>query len=389
MRRPFLLTLLLLASYAYFYEGGGWNQNTRFDLVRAIVEQGTIRIDDFHQNTGDKAVANGHYYADKAPGASWFAAPFVAAARRLLHAAGFSTESTGALTWLSYLATLTASAVPATIAALCVFALARRFGASPDGAAIAALAYGLSTPLWAYGTLFFGHALAAACLLGACLAADRLRDPGFGDRRVAWLSGLTGALGGCAVVTEYPSVIGAAVLAGLALVYASRGGRSQLFLAAGALCVGAGVGALALGLYFNAAFGSPFHVSYASEENSALLRAGFFGITLPSPVVIAELLWGSKRGLLLLSPALIVTLAEFGRTPAINSSLGRDHFASAWSVTLTGCGVRNSCANRLTRSSSSSQRNWSRRASARTSAGHCADSATATSTRRAPARSSW
>ena len=45
-----------------------------------------------------------------------------------------------------------------------------------------------------------------------------------------------------------------------------------------------------------------------------------------------------QRGLL--QNTLIVTLAEFGRTPAINSSLGRDHFASAWSSTLSGCGVR-------------------------------------------------
>ena len=36
----------------------------------------------------------------------------------------------------------------------------------------------------------------------------------------------------------------------------------------------------------------------------------------------------------------MVTLAEFGRTPAINASLGRDHFASAWSATLSGCGVK-------------------------------------------------
>jgi hypothetical protein len=34
---------------------------------------------------------------------------------------------------------------------------------------------------------------------------------------------------------------------------------------------------------------------------------------------------------------LVLTLAEFGRTPQINSSLGRDHFASAWSMTMTGC----------------------------------------------------
>ena len=37
---------------------------------------------------------------------------------------------------------------------------------------------------------------------------------------------------------------------------------------------------------------------------------------------------------------MVLTLAEFGRTPAINSSLGRDHFASAWSMTMTGCGAK-------------------------------------------------
>jgi hypothetical protein len=42
----------------------------------------------------------------------------------------------------------------------------------------------------------------------------------------------------------------------------------------------------------------------------------------------------------LLEHTLIVTLAEFGRTPAINASLGRDHFASAWSMSMTGCGVK-------------------------------------------------
>jgi len=44
-----------------------------------------------------------------------------------------------------------------------------------------------------------------------------------------------------------------------------------------------------------------------------------------------------ERGLL--DDVMIVTLAEFGRTPGINASLGRDHFASAWSSTLTGGGA--------------------------------------------------
>ena len=45
-----------------------------------------------------------------------------------------------------------------------------------------------------------------------------------------------------------------------------------------------------------------------------------------------------QRGLL--ESTLVITLAEFGRTPSINASLGRDHFASAWSTTLSGCGIK-------------------------------------------------
>jgi hypothetical protein len=45
-----------------------------------------------------------------------------------------------------------------------------------------------------------------------------------------------------------------------------------------------------------------------------------------------------ERGLL--RNTLVITLAEFGRTPNINSTVGRDHFASAWSTTLSGCGIR-------------------------------------------------
>jgi hypothetical protein len=45
-----------------------------------------------------------------------------------------------------------------------------------------------------------------------------------------------------------------------------------------------------------------------------------------------------ERGLL--SSTLVVTLSEFGRTPVVNKDVGRDHFASAWSCSLSGCGVK-------------------------------------------------
>src|SRR5262249_59182414 len=45
-----------------------------------------------------------------------------------------------------------------------------------------------------------------------------------------------------------------------------------------------------------------------------------------------------ERGLL--QSTLVITLSEFGRTPTINKDVGRDHFASAWSCSFTGCGIR-------------------------------------------------
>jgi hypothetical protein len=55
--------------------------------------------------------------------------------------------------------------------------------------------------------------------------------------------------------------------------------------------------------------------------------------------VMAALLDDLKeRGLL--ENTLVVTMGEFGRTPEINASLGRDHFASAWSTALFGCGIQ-------------------------------------------------
>src|SRR5260370_38996366 len=81
-----LLGLAIFLSFIYFYEGGGWNQNSRFDLLRAIVERHTLQIDAYHENTQDKAHFQGHYYSDKAPGLVVLAVPFAEVARAALRA---------------------------------------------------------------------------------------------------------------------------------------------------------------------------------------------------------------------------------------------------------------------------------------------------------------
>src|SRR5438128_10357809 len=61
---------------------------------------------------------------------------------------------------------------------------------------------------------------------------------------------------------------------------------------------------------------------------------------VPKPVHVMSTLTDDLNDRGLLESTLIVTLAEFGRTPGINASLGRDHFASAWSTSLSGCGIQ-------------------------------------------------
>ena len=42
----------------------------------------------------------------------------------------------------------------------------------------------------------------------------------------------------------------------------------------------------------------------------------------------------------MLDDVLVIVMSEFGRTPVINSRLGRDHWPDCWSLALAGCGIK-------------------------------------------------
>ena len=306
-----LIFSVIFFSYAYFYEGAGWNQNSRFDMVRAIVEQETLRIDAFHHNTGDKAFANGHYYSDKAPGLAFLAVPIARITRFPLRASNIDPASPRGLIDLAYSLTLFAVGLPMAVACVCLFWIAMALGGSENGAAFAAVALGLATPMWAYSTLFWGHALAAACLVFAFACALKLHEHAGSPGDVFWGLAL-GVTAGWAMVTEYPSLPASAVIAGLALALVWRDGvqrrlRVLLGVAAGALpCVAV------LMLYQRAAFGSIFHPSYAYYPPGAFswMKHGYMGLTYPRMDVALKLLFGCRRGLLFSGP--VVLAGPFG-----------------------------------------------------------------------------
>jgi hypothetical protein len=298
------LFVLLFASYAYFYQAGGWNQNSRFDLVRAITNEHTLSIDPFRHATGDIAFFDGHYYSDKAPGIALTAVPVVALVRPVLKAFGGDPETFAGLALLSYLSTVFTAGLFTALAGVCLFTLSIELGASAMGALFAAVTFGLATPIWTLATIFIGHSFAAAFLLFAFAAALRVgtTDP----VRDVRLGAIVGLAAGWATVSEFPAAIPAVLLALLTALHAWPLGRVRAMRILGAMTGGALLAAAALMLYQYACFGSPFHIAYTSEQGYAGMQQGVFGVTLPKMIRLRRILFGDYRGLLPLAPTLAV-----------------------------------------------------------------------------------
>ncbi len=312
--------LLLLVTYGYFVPPVSWNGNSRFDLTRALVEEGRVTIDSFHRNTGDKAELGGHVYTDKAPGVSLLGAPAYAiflATLTLTHQPlpaitveparrGATFEHVTANRSFSrgiYVVTLTAVSLWSALGGAILFGFLRARTGSPAQALALTAACALGSPILPYSTMLYGHATAAAQLWIAfsLVVPWRPTDPAPTARRFA----LAGLLCGLATLCEYPAAGGAALL-GLFVLH--QHGRS----AAVAFALGGAPAACALFAYHAAAFGGPLSTGYAHVQNPLFAgqQSGFFGIGWPRPGVVVSLLFGKLRGLFWVAP--VLALAALG-----------------------------------------------------------------------------
>src|SRR5580765_4908015 len=259
--------VLLFASFAYFYQAGGWNQNSRFALVRAITNEGTLNIDPFQLSTGDKALFDGHYYSDKAPGIALTAVPLVAIARPIYRTIFHGdAETYRGLALMSYLATVFTAGLFTAMAGVTLFTIGLELGASRGAALFAALTFGLATPIWTLATIFIGHAFAASLLVFAFAGVVRIgvldasRDVGLGT--------LIGLGAGWAVVSDFTAAVPAVLLAVFAAIRAWPLGRDRTIRIVGPMAVAAAGCALVLFGYLYACFNSPFHIPYTSEMDA-------------------------------------------------------------------------------------------------------------------------
>jgi 4-amino-4-deoxy-L-arabinose transferase-like glycosyltransferase len=292
----FLLTLVAFANYTP-QDIHNPQQITRLALSLAMTE-GRLDIDDYASATVDLATFDGHYYADKPPGLSLLAVPAVALTRALL---GLPT-GTGALAPESFATVLTAAVLStvgllAALASAALYLLCRRLGVSDSAALFATCGLALATPFFGWSTAFFAHAATGSLLLLALALTVWSRE-----RNELWIAPALGLLLGFQLTVD---LVAAPAVALLGLFYL-LGERARLWQRLAGAAIGGLLGLLPLLVYNHLIFGSPFTLGYSQVVGFAGMKAGLFGLTVPNPAVLGELLFGLYRGLLPLSPLLLL-----------------------------------------------------------------------------------
>lgn len=344
-RRGLRAALVVFAcACAIVVQSPGWAQTSYMSLSRAL-SSGTAKIDRWHWQTHDIAYTEGHYYSVKPPGLVLATLPLyraldAAGAPRLAHEARVRAESDGGAPWaartlpvaqygyskaravaaraaiaddapLTWALGLLGVLAPAVALLVLVARGADRIAAG-TGAAVA-LTLGAGTLMLPFSTLYFSHVLSALLSFAAFALVWRERARAGGQRLRPKVLALAGLLAGLAVVCEYPLAI-AALIVGL---YASMPRSPGLVRRALSYGGGLAAGVAPLLAYQWWAFGSPLHMTYTNavaktgrsgHDELGLNESGFFGITLPRPEAVLELLF-SGRGLLTLTPVLALAIA--------------------------------------------------------------------------------
>jgi hypothetical protein len=283
--RELVLSLFLLLWYGFFYQVPIWNEYSRYDLVRALVDDRTTVIDPYHENTGDKAFYGGHYYSTKPPGSSLLAAPTYALMRLVAGLTGSEPPSSRPMI---HALAFTAAGVPTALLVLLMLRYLRPL-VGEQWALAMCFGYAVGTIAFPFATMYFGHAASTFFLFAAFHLLSRGRGAA-----PSWQPLLAGLLAGWAVLTELPVALGVAVL----LAYAAWLGQRQMLL-----FILGGLPLLATLLAYNwISFGHPFSIGYLhatvfGPQNSQ----GLVSVVFPSLSTARDLLFGA-RGLFTLSP---------------------------------------------------------------------------------------
>jgi hypothetical protein len=297
-RLELLLFVACFFGFAYFNQGGGWNQNSRFAEVRAIVEEGRFAIDDFlvykHDpgwggdrflrapldhaeysyggehyrlswvdqewnlypvtdapagsdlkkaalieqcSSGDIGYvpATGQFHPNKPPGTTFLGVPGYWVIFHVEKWMGLNPDDWWILTLNAWLTSVCSVGLVSALACVLFFRLARDFSGGQNlPAALATLAFAFGTTFFPFGTIFFDHNLTAGFLLAAFYCLWRAREYEGEVPARMSLFFLSGFCAGIAAITNYIAAPAGGAIGVYALLATRRPDRAHHWNWAGA-----------------------------------------------------------------------------------------------------------------------------------------------------------
>jgi len=280
------------------------NENVRFYMTAAIVEEGTYAIDTQRARWGwvnDAGVRDGKHYSVKAPGASLLGVPGYWPYHAWCKARNEPLDRMTAL----WVCRVTASVLPMLLFLFFLHRFLGRLTAHPILRDATFVSIALGSLLYAYALLLVSHthSAIAACAALMCLVEER--------PLTRWRALLAGFFAASVTLFEYPGMMASVPLT---LYAAWRGGFVRMpFVAAGCLPP-----VLAMMHFQWRAWGNPLTPGHRFLENQAyraLSEEGFFGATGFHLDAALGLLFDPGYGLFALTPLLLV--APFGARIAL------------------------------------------------------------------------
>ena len=293
------LVALLMLCYGYTRPVWGFNQASRIDVLHAIFEQGTLAIDAYHENTGDKIQIGDHHYSDKAPGIVLLAVPAFAVTKLILDHRDIDIDSHRGFKISDWTATLFSVGLLTVLSALACFALFRRV-LKPMPALLSVLAIYLGSVVFTYATNLFSHSAVAALIVIALYCIDRslgLLGPPL--TRASREIGVAGVWLGLALASEFTAAV---VVGSIILVVALKSFRSALNMVLVAC-----VPLLLVPINNLLTTGMPLSLPYQHVTNFPGMQQGLLGISLLINVeTILRLLFSQYRGIFFWTPFLLL-----------------------------------------------------------------------------------
>jgi hypothetical protein len=293
--KVFRIFITFFIIYAFFIQDFGWNENSRLDLTRAIVEEHRFEIDNYHENTGDKAYFNGHYYSDKAPGVSFLAVPIYAFA----HALSLN------LFYKKILITAFASPLFTALTVIFLYKFFKEIFKDENSGLILAFIYGLSTLAFPYATAFISYPFAIFLLFVSFYLLFKVKENIKNVKEPFLISGI---FAGLSIFVEYQSILFVIGIAIMTSFFTSKKNILKFYL-------GCLVGVSPLLLYNYLIFRNPLQLaSYYLDPNfwprpkELSVFQIWMNSLVPDLYIMVRMLIFPEKGLFIYNPILSLSL---------------------------------------------------------------------------------